>query len=136
MSLLTKVEHVEQSIVSLFGSHADLAHVVLKDVSGLLTFAQPIVRAVEKELKTLATVKPSERVAQIEKFLAGYSIDLLKNSARIHELATLPAADLYKGAAVLALTKWAPANAETSLLNLAIEWAYSIFKVMRRSPSA
>ena len=112
---------------SLFEANGNIAQKVLHDVSSYVSLAEPIVAGIETEIKTLEPT-PGALVTGIEKFLAKYESDAAKVAATAAALAALPSADLWKNLAVAALQTFVPVGTAASALNLAIEFAYSIFK--------
>lgn len=72
----------------------------------------------------------------VQKFLSKYEPDLSKVQQIAGSLAGLSSADLFHQAAVIALQTFVPAGTAASLLNLAVELAYSIFKHKSSMPAA
>jgi hypothetical protein len=67
-------------------------------------------------------------VQAIEGFLVKYEPDAAKAANLALSLSGLPSADLWKNLAVLALGALVPGGTAASLLNLAVELAYNIYK--------
>lgn len=123
MSFLTSIGHF---FAHLFGASSNEAQKVLSEVSYYVTLAEPVVAEIEDIIKT---APQSGTVLAIEKFLSKYEPDAEKAASIAGELAKLPSADLWHNAAVLALQTLVPqAGVAASLLNLAVELAYNIFK--------
>ncbi len=123
MNIFSSIEHFFEH---LFGANSNEAQKVLGDVSHYVTLAEPIVVEVEDIIKA---APQSAVLAAIEKFLSKYEPDLAKVATTAASLAALPSADLWHNAAVLALQTLVPqAGVAASLLNLAVELAYNIFK--------
>jgi hypothetical protein len=124
MSWLSPLGHLFKA---LFGAHGDIAQGILHDVSSFVQLADPIILDVESELKPIASDKTA-RVAGVLKFLGKYEPDVQTAVDTANRLAGLPTEDLLRQAAVFALTTFVPAGTTASLLNLAVELAYNIFK--------
>lgn len=125
MSLFTPFEHFFEK---LFGKkNADAAEKVLHGVSDFVVKAEPIVADVEAILKAAPATGTIHAIAE---FIAKYEPDVMKAAKIAATLAPLTGPELFKTAAVAALSIIAPGAgiAPTSLLNLAVELAYSIFK--------
>jgi hypothetical protein len=119
---------------SLFGAKGGLAQKVLHEAASFVNLAQPIVAEIETEIKALPDQGKS--VQAIETFLGKYETDAAKVLNIATTLAALPPADLWKNLAVTALSALAPAGTASSLLNLAVELAYNIFKQSKMAPIA
>jgi hypothetical protein len=130
MSVWSAIGHFFQS---LFGKDSDTAQKVLHDASSFVQLAEPIVTGIETELKPAAAAHPSGTIAAVENFLVKYEPDATRVQAVAASYATLPAADLWRNTALFALQAVAPKGVASSLLNLAIELAYSIVKAKRSS---
>lgn len=117
---------------SLFGAKGALAQKILHDASSFVTLAEPIVAEVETEIKALPDQGKS--VQAIEGFLAKYEADSGKVSSIAQTLSGLPVADLWHNLAVIALQALAPQGTATSLLNLAVELAYNLYKQSKATP--
>lgn len=116
---------------SLFGKNGGaVAQTVLNDVSSFVTLAEPIV----EDVNTIIKAAPqSGTVLAIEKFLSKYEADATKVASMAQTLAALPAADMWRNAALAALQFVAPAGTAASLLNLAIELAYQIITTKKQA---
>ena len=125
MGLWSAIGHF---FTSLFGKSAGIAQEVLHDVSSFVQLAEPIVEQVETEIKAQTADTPSSAVSAVAAFLTKYEPNLVRVQAASAALATLPAADLFRNVAVYALQAVAPKGTANSLLNLAVELAYNIYK--------
>jgi hypothetical protein len=119
---------------SLFGTNGGLAQKVLHEAGSFVNMAQPIIEEIETEIKSLPDQGKS--IQAIEAFLAKYDSDAIKVAGIATSLSGLPAADLWKNLAVTALSALTPAGTAASLLNLAVELAYNIFKQSKMAPIA
>lgn len=111
---------------ALFGKSGDIVKVILHDISSFVNLAKPIVA----ELALIAKLQPvqSDLVKEIEKWLGVYIEDAAKVGAWVAQAETLPYLDVLRSAATLALSALLPAGTASSIINLAIELAYNIFK--------
>ncbi|HLH04928.1 MAG TPA: hypothetical protein VKX25_19325 [Bryobacteraceae bacterium] len=128
MSLWSAIDHFFKSV---FGKDSDIAQKVLHDASSFVQLAEPIVTEIDTDLKPAAAANPSGTVAAVENFLTKYESDLARVKTAASSFAALPAADLWRNVAQFALQAVAPKGVASSLLNLAIELAYSISKSKR-----
>jgi hypothetical protein len=115
----------------LFGNNGDAVKTVLHNVSSLVTEAQPIVEAVETDVKAViaaGAADPKGILATALKFIQKYEPDLAKAQATANTLAALPLSDMFRDLASFALQTLAPSGTLASSLNLAVELAYSVFK--------
>jgi hypothetical protein len=120
---------------SLFGNNGAIAQKVLHDASSFVNLALPIVQGIDTELKT---VKGSVVALDIVKFLDKYLPDVEKAEKLAASFATLPGAQLWRAVATTALQAITPVGISSSLINLAVELAYNIFKqsVAPKAPAA
>lgn len=126
MSVFSSIGHV---FTSLFGAKASVAQKVLHEVSSFVQLASPIVAEIETELKASA----SPDAAKILVYVQRYEKDSVVAKSFVDSLTGLPVSVIWHNVAVFALASLVPAGTASSLLNLAIEMAYSIFKA---SPAA
>lgn len=136
MNIFSGISHFFQS---LFGKNGATAQAVLHNVSSFVTLAEPIVSEVETEVKTLVAVDPNAKLQLIAKFLAKYQPDVAKVASATNSLSSMPDADLWHNLATFALNALVPGGTAGSLINLAIELAYNIFKsksAVSTAPSA
>jgi hypothetical protein len=117
---------LEQFFKSLFGNHGNLAHKILHEAGSFVNLALPIVAEIEAEIKVLPNQGKS--IQAIEGFLSKYEPDVAKAAIIAQSLDGLPSADLWKNLAVAALGALVPGGTAASLLNLAVELAYNIYK--------
>jgi hypothetical protein len=130
MSFFTSIGHF---FSSLFGKNGETAQKVLHEVSAFVAKAEPIVEEIETVIKALAPSDKSGILAAIETFLAKYEPDLAKVVAAAAPLASLSGEALWRELAATALGFLSPASTAASVLNLAVELAYSIFKAKAAS---
>lgn len=119
---------------SLFGNKGAIAQKILHEAGSFVNLAGPIVAEVDAEVRALPDQGKS--IQSIEGFLKKYESDAAKVSSIAQSLAGLPSADLWHNLAVIALQTLVPAGTAGSLLNLAVELAYNIFKQSRVAPVA
>lgn len=117
---------------SLFGNNGALAQKILHEAGSFVNLAQPIVAEVEAQIKALPDQGKS--VQSIESFLSKYDTDAAKVSTVAQSLSRLPSTDLWHNLAVTALGTLAPKGTAGSLLNLAVELAYNIYKKSKAVP--
>lgn len=113
---------------SLFGPNGSKVQQVLHDVSSFTNLALPVVEAVETELKAFA---PIPGVTQIEAFLVKHVPQLANIGTVAQNLSTLSGTALFQGVAAAVLGAIVPGGTELSVINLAIELAYSTFKAIQ-----
>jgi hypothetical protein len=133
MNIFSGISHF---FTSLFGKNADTAQKVLHNVSSFVTLAEPVVAEVETEVKQLAAVDPNAKLQLVAKFLSKYEPDLAKVASTANSLSGLPEADLLHNLATIALSTLVPSGTAASLVNLAIELAYNIFKTKSAATAA
>jgi hypothetical protein len=121
-----------KDIKDLFGGNSNILESVLHDVSTFVSKAEPIVEDVNTVIKA---APQSGVVLAIEKFLSKYEADAVKVASMAQNLAALPAADMFRKAALAALQLVSPAGTAVSLLNTAIEIAYQIILKKTTKPT-
>lgn len=111
---------------ALFGGSGDVVKVILHDIAYAVNLSAPIVAA----LSTLAQSSPDKSglIGSIERWLGIYHDDANKIASWVEQAQGLPYLDVIRSAATMALSALVPAGTAASLLNLAIELAYNIFK--------
>lgn len=129
--MLTWFKAVGHFFSSLFGASGSAVQTVLHDVSSFVNLAAPIVA----DLDALAKAEPTQTglIASIERWIATYEADAGRVVAWVTQAQGLPLSDVLRTGATLALSALVPAGTAQSMLNLAIELAYSVFK---RKPAA
>lgn len=133
MNIFSKFGHV---FVSLFAHSSDAAEVVVHDVSGFALKAEPIVAEIEDGLKKEIDAGDHSKVlTAIQNFLLKFEPDLQKVGQVANELGAMPKANLLQGAAQFALTAILPGGVPTSLIRLAIEFAYNILLAKKANPA-
>lgn len=124
--MLTWLKTIGHFFSSLFGASGNVVQTILHDISSFVNLAGPIVA----DLAALAKAQPDQTglIANIERWIATYQTDAAKVAAWVGEAQKLPISDILRTAATLALSALVPAGTAQSMLNLAIELAYSVFK--------
>lgn len=124
--MFTWLKAIGHFFSSLFGTSGSVVQAVLHDVSSFVNLAAPIVA----DLEALAKAEPNQTglIASIERWIATYQADAAKVGAWVTQAQGLPINDVLRTAATLALSALVPAGTAQSMLNLAIELAYSVFK--------
>lgn len=110
----------------LFGKSGDVVQVVLHDVSAFVIAAEPIVEQVAL-IASLASGK-SELMAKLVGWLHEYEKDAAVVKAWVDAAEGMPSSDVLRSAGVLAVSKLVPEGTSKSLLNLAVEMAYNVYK--------
>lgn len=114
---------------SLFGKNADVAQKVLHATASYIALAGPIIAEIETELKaTIETGQGSVATDKILGFIQKFEPDLDQAHTISAHLAGLPNTDLWHQLAVFGLSRIAPKGVSASIINLAVEFAYNIFK--------
>lgn len=133
MNPLNWFKAIGHFFTSLFGGTGPVVQAVLHDASSFINLAAPIVA----ELANLAKAQPTQTglIAIIEKWLGAYQADAVKVGSWVSTAQGLPISDVLRSAALLALSSFAPAGTTASLLNLAIEMAYNVFKRQQTVPT-
>lgn len=124
--MLSFFKAIGHFFTSLFGNSGKVVQVVLHDVSSFVNLAGPIVAELAAIAK--ASPDPSGLLTNIEKWITTYESDATVVQNFINSVKDLPYLDILHKAASLALSTLIPAGTANSLINLAIELAYSIFK--------
>lgn len=120
---------------SIFGADSTVVQGVLKEVSSVATLAAPIIQDVETTLKAPAAAGSSVD-QKLLTFLGKYEPDAAKVASTATALAALPVSDMLAKAAQFALATFVPAGTAASLINLAVELAYNVFKAKTAAPTA
>jgi hypothetical protein len=114
---------------SLFGPNSTAVQKLLHSISGFVGLAEPIILEVENDLKEV--IKAGDKTLALPKiveFLSRYEPDVAKAGDIANSLSGLPVSDLLHNLAVIALSTVVPAGTATSLVRMAVELAYNIFK--------
>jgi hypothetical protein len=132
--MLTWLKAIGHFFTSLFGKSGNIVQTVLHDVSSFTNLAAPIVA----ELAAIAKADPNQTglIANIETWLATYQTDAAKIQGWVTSSQGLSTADVLRSAAQLALSALVPSGTAASLLNLAIELAYNVFKAQTAAKPA
>jgi hypothetical protein len=131
--MLEWLKNVFSWLESLFGKAGSVVHTVLNDVAGITNVATPIVT----ELAAIASVSPSPTwlISEIEKWLGTYLKDAPAIAQWVANAQTLSTADILRTAATTALSVLVPSGTAASLINLAVELAYNVFKAAKKAPA-
>ena len=113
---------------------------VLNNVSVFIDYALPIVEAIDMSLKPVIRdaqkgVCTTPIACLIGDFLSKYGVSDEVAESHGRELQGLPLADMLVNVALLALKQVKPESASSSILRLAIELAYNVYKSTRSEGS-
>lgn len=112
---------------SLFGPNGDVAQKVLHAAASYISLAVPIIAEIEADLKA-ETGQGSVGTEKVIGFIQKFEPDSGKAQSIATSLGNISNADLWHQLAVFGLSRIAPKGVSTSILNLAVEFAYNIFK--------
>ena len=106
---------------------------LLDHVSVFVDHALPIVKAIDEQLKPAIRTSSQPLIITIETFIGERLNGLELTAARrdAQKLVYLPTADMLVNVALILLARAKPESVPTSLLRLAIELAYSIYKATK-----
>lgn len=119
---------------AFFGKNASRAKEVLESVSKLIDVALPIVEDIDQTIKQFLKVhshQPGMIYDGIVEFLQLRGVPESESREAANTLRFMPTADILVNLALLLLQRNAAASAGYSLLRLAIELAYNIYKGTR-----
>jgi hypothetical protein len=122
---------------SLFGDNGATVQKVLHDVSGFVGIAEPIIQEIEVEVKAIIQAGDhNATLTSMLNFLGKYEPDFNKAKQIADTLSGLPVADILHNLAVLALSTIVPAGTASSLIRMAVELAYNVFKAKKAAVAA
>lgn len=123
---------VQEWVMSWFSdANKQKIFAILNGVKTLVDYALPIVKAIDEKLKPVLNDGAEDVVQAVRKFLEEYMDDLDKVLELADKLADLPMADMLANIALELLKTTSPTNASLSMLRLAVELAYNIYKTTK-----
>lgn len=101
---------------------------LLQGVNVFIDYARPIVERIDKQLKPLLKLDNTPVFDTIKKFLEEYSDEFDDVVEIANKLKDLPMADLLANVAIECLKLHSSAHVSLSVLRLAVELAYNVYK--------